>query len=214
MSSIQTSLDENGDIDMGLPPSRTPAISPDSEFGGAIKATNTMTGQQASPPIQSGTWFRDTLNEKLQSRMEETPDEADKEGQSAKRPCAGRGEGEEHTNRLGIGWKELGTDPDLLAATRGHGRYIDKHYNLTNPEIVLKNKSKEQYVVECGEGFYLFKEDLTEGRLVAQDMQTTLERLHEPEMHFDGEGPIYATSTSAATSSSGYHENAAMDIDE
>lgn len=173
-----------------------------------------MTGQQASPPNRSGTWFGDTLKEKLKSRMEETPDEGDKEGQIAKRPCASRGDGDEHTHHLGIGWTEMGTDPDLLAATRGHSRYIDKHYTLTDPEIVLRNKSKEQYIVECGEGCYLFKEDLTEGRLVGQDMEETLERLQEPDMRFDGNGPIYATSTSAASSSNDHHENAAMDVDE
>lgn len=173
-----------------------------------------MTGQKASPPNRSGTWFGDTLKEKLKSRMEEAPDEVEEESQSAKRPCASRGEDHEHAHLLGVGWTGLGTDPDILAAIRGHGRYIDKHYRLTDPAIVLKNKSKEQYVVRCGEGCYLFKEDLTEGRLIAQEMEVTLDRLHEPEMKFDGKGPVYATSTSAASFSCGYQEDDTMDVDE
>lgn len=172
-----------------------------------MNAINTMTGQPASsPPSQTGTWFSDTLEEKLKSSMEEIPTAADNEGQRAKRACAS---GEE----AAIGWSELGNDADFLAATRGHCRYIDNHYPLTNPEIVLKNKSKEQYLIKSNEGCYLFKENLTEGRLVTQNYEETLARLQGKDVRYDGKDPIYASGTSAAGPTDGHQDSGHMDVD-
>lgn len=140
--------------------------------------------------------------------MKEAPGRADNEdGERAKRrPCASE---EEPT----IGWVPLGNDPDFLAATRGHCRFIDKCYPLTNPEIALKNKGKEEYLVKSGEGYYVFKESLKEGRLVAQDHGETLARLQENDVRYDGKEPIYPSSISLAAPSDGHQETGDMDVD-
>lgn len=93
---------------------------------------------------------------------------------------------------LSIGWTKRGIAPDVLAATQGYCRYIEKHYPLTNVDFCLEHKGKELYLIKSDEGYLLFKDDLTEGKLVSRDFQATLARLQSPPVQFDGQ-PMHPT---------------------
>ena len=107
----------------------------------------------------------------------------------------------EYTQALGIGWAGLGNDPDVLAAARGYCRYLENHYPLTDTEILAKS-SLEAYLVKTNSGYYLFNDDLTEGRLIAQDFGVTLEKLKTSDIQFDGTASMRATITSKDPSTS------------
>ena len=99
---------------------------------------------------------------------------------------------DEYARLLGVGWISLGKDPDVLAALRGYSRYIENHYPLNNVVILVRGKSLESYLIRSSEGYFLFKEDLKEGRLIAKDISETLIKLRSPDIQFDSAGPIYA----------------------
>ena len=94
----------------------------------------------------------------------------------------------------------MGDDPDVLAAARGYCRNIENNYVLTMPEILAKSKGLEAFLVQTNEGYYLFNEGLTEGRLIANDYDTTLARLQSPEIQFNGL-PIHAATAPGVTPS-------------
>ncbi len=87
---------------------------------------------------------------------------------------------DESTQALGIGWTRMTeSDADLQAAARGWAKYIDNHYpeEAHGAKILLKSKGLNAYLVGAEEGFFLFKEDLSEGRLVSRTWERTLANL-------------------------------------
>lgn len=220
------SADENGDIDVNLPLTRTPTISPDPFHGAGLPTINPFTGQQESPEKQM---FESRLEEGLVTGRQDTADQVDGPGdESSKRQCIREEstsnvidfatmtpstgshrqgfqtpQADEYSRILGVGWTKLGEDPDVLAAARGYCRYIENHYPLTNVEILAKSRSLDSYLVKTSGGYYLFKDELTEGRLIAKEFEVTMARLGGSDIRFDGEGPIHAAAeTSDAASAS------------
>lgn len=92
---------------------------------------------------------------------------------------------DDFTMHLGIGWARLSEDEHIQAAARGWARYIENHFPVRDARIRLQ-KSNEAYLVEAGEGFFLFAENLREGRLVSRDAQRALQNLRSYPPVFDG----------------------------
>ena len=106
------------------------------------------------------------------------------------------------TIALGIGWTNLTsvTDPAIQAAARGWARYLETTYpsHIQSAEILLKSAGLNAYLVRCQAGFYLFGEDLGEGRMVAQDWDTCLANLRSQPIVFAGEEVLRAESRSVS----------------
>ena len=220
--SIQTSFDDNSDVDMTLPPSKTPAISPEPVSGEEMPIIDPLTGQRTIPGGQSGSWFTSTLEERLGTADTETVDQNDGAGsQRVKRTCVRERASssladsttfaaptepqdqafetpqvDEFTQVLGVGWVGLGIDPTVLAAARGYCKYIENHYPLTNTEILAKSKSLDSYLVGTRKGYYLFNEELSKAQLIARDFETTLTRLKNGGVPLDDEHTLYAAKQS------------------
>lgn len=189
-----------------LPPSRTPAISPEAIYSERIPRINPLTGTATTAETQTGRWFEDQLERQLEKKPQSNVEEMavqqmDFEGDSPKRKVQRRDTSsnadvtmaanptespkatiadptiDQYTHLLGIGWTNVGEDSGLVAMARGFSRFIENHYPLTNADIVLKSKSLESYLVKTGQGYYLFPEDLMEGRLVAKTWEETLANL-------------------------------------
>jgi hypothetical protein len=100
---------------------------------------------------------------------------------------------DDFTYALGIGWTRITSeDPDIQAAARGWARYLDNHYSrhIHGAEILLKSKGLNAYLVGCRQGFYLFSEDLLEGRLVGSSWEACLNNLRSHPISFEGEGVL------------------------
>ncbi|OAA67883.1 hypothetical protein SPI_00078 [Niveomyces insectorum RCEF 264] len=102
---------------------------------------------------------------------------------------------DDFTLHLGIGWSRLGEDEHIQAAARGWARYIENHYPITEPKILLESRGLESYLVEAGEGYFLFAEDLRQGRLVSSDPQRALTNLKSSPPVFDGDHTMSASSS-------------------
>ena len=189
--SLDNSVDENGDLNIHLPPSRTPAISPDLVLGQGVSTIDPLTGRQALPAGQTESWFESTLEERLAKgghvdvpEDQQTKRRRPEASSSTANPPIGVTAGEqsssqvpkidEFTHALGIGWAKIEGDPDYLAACRGYCRYIENHYQLAGVDILAKWKSTDSFLINTDDGYYLFNEELTEGRLVAKALDTTM----------------------------------------
>lgn len=102
---------------------------------------------------------------------------------------------DEYTHLLGIGWTHVGEEPGFVAMARGFSRYIDNHYPLTDSEILLQSKSLDAYLVKASQGYFLFPEDLMEGRLVARTWEETLVNLQSSPIRFSWAQPLKAART-------------------
>lgn len=95
---------------------------------------------------------------------------------------------DDFTRHLGIGWSSIhSADEDIQAAARGWSKYIEKHFPITNAQIRLQSKGLASYLVEANEGFFLFGEDLQQGRLVSTVLEQTFANLKGPVPTFDGD---------------------------
>ncbi|CAK7268064.1 hypothetical protein SEPCBS119000_002871 [Sporothrix epigloea] len=102
---------------------------------------------------------------------------------------------DDFTLHLGIGWNRLSDDEHIQAAARGWARFIENHFPVTAPKILLESKGLESYLVEAREGYFLFAENLRQGRLVSCDPQRALANLRQSPPTFDSEHTIIASST-------------------
>ncbi|KAL8381106.1 hypothetical protein RB595_005403 [Gaeumannomyces hyphopodioides] len=102
---------------------------------------------------------------------------------------------DDFTMHLGIGWSRISDDEHIQAAARGWARYIENHYPVSNAKIRLESRGLESYLVEANEGYFLFAENLRQGRLVSQDSQRALDNLKSSPPTFDGAETMMATST-------------------
>lgn len=93
---------------------------------------------------------------------------------------------DEFTVHLGIGWAQLSADEHIQAAARGWQRYIENHFPVTNAKIRLQSRGLNAYLVEATEGFFLFADDLREGRLVSRNAYCALQNLKSSPPVFDG----------------------------
>lgn len=94
---------------------------------------------------------------------------------------------DDFTHLLGIGWTRLrDDDADIQAAARGWAKYINNHYPVREAQILLESAGLNAYLVGTTEGFYLFKEDLSEGQLVGRDWGVCLANLRSSPMNLEG----------------------------
>lgn len=99
---------------------------------------------------------------------------------------------DDFTIHLGIGWSRISDDEDLQAAARGWARYIENHYPVSDTTIRLQSKGLASYLVEAQEGYFLFGEDLKQGRLVSTSLVKTFDNLKNTPPVFDGSSIMIA----------------------
>ncbi|KAK4142797.1 uncharacterized protein C8A04DRAFT_38012 [Dichotomopilus funicola] len=99
---------------------------------------------------------------------------------------------DDFTIHLGIGWSRI--SGHIEVAARGWARYIENHYPVTNAKIVLESRGLQSYLVEASEGYFLFAENLRQGRLVSTTSEGTLNNLKISPPVFDGADMLHASS--------------------
>ena len=218
--SRQESLSEDESMGGTLPPSRTPGISPTNLHGADIPRINPLTGTATEGEEVSGSWLENELDERL-GRKERTTNMTDSESESPKRKVRRRETAsdadvaeasnatqssratvaepaiDQYTRLLGIGWTYEGEQSNFVAMARGYARFIHNHYPLADIEILLKSKSLESYLVKSNQGYFLFQEDLTCGRLVAESWEDTVQNLQCSPVRFSCEQSLHAAGNSA-----------------
>jgi hypothetical protein len=102
---------------------------------------------------------------------------------------------DDFTLHLGIGWRRISDDEHIQAAARGWARYIENHYPLSAVSITLESKGLQSYLVEASEGYFLFAEDLRQGRLVSKTDEGTLTNLKCSPPAFDSLETMTASET-------------------
>ncbi|TPX10570.1 uncharacterized protein E0L32_008456 [Thyridium curvatum] len=93
---------------------------------------------------------------------------------------------DDFTLHLGIGWSRISDSEHIQAAARGWARYIENHFPVNDVKILLESKGLESYLVEAAEGYFLFAENLRQGRLVSKDAQHALQNLRCSPPVFEG----------------------------
>ena len=117
---------------------------------------------------------------------------------------------DQFTHLLGVGWASVGDEPDTQAAARGCAKYIENHYPLAKSEILSKSKGLDACLVKTNHGFFLFKEDLSEGRLVGSSWEACLANLQCSPLVFESEETLKAVRTPDLI---GVQEEGKMDMD-
>lgn len=180
-------------------------------YGEGMTLVPVSTGRALAAESQTGTWYEDKVAQEATAKADAaqrpklamgrksqrisqssikaalgTPVPSDPASPPKHTPSA---EIDEATIALGIGWTKMSTeDPDLQAAARGWARYLEVHYprHIHGAEILLKHRGLDAYLVGCQEGFYLFQENLLEGKLVGRTWDATLSNLRAQPMQFEG----------------------------
>lgn len=93
---------------------------------------------------------------------------------------------DDFTIHLGIGWSRISDDEHIQAAARGWAKFIENHFPVSNANIRLQSKGLASYLVEAAEGYFLFGEDLKQGRLVSTSLENTFRNLQSRPPLFDG----------------------------
>lgn len=82
---------------------------------------------------------------------------------------------------LGVGWKNVLTNPTLRDAARAYSRVIENHFDLTEAVILLEKESLSAYLVRAKQhgvqGFWLFSDSLQWCQLVGWSLQRTVQNL-------------------------------------
>ncbi|KAL6715244.1 hypothetical protein ACLMJK_007508 [Lecanora helva] len=229
-----------GDNDNGnirLPPSKTPAISPDSFSGDGSPPRHPPIPELTSLGDRSRGSMELALQERLGMGLGDDPSPFDgPAAQTIKRTRVGEEvadpkimdfatitppvsaglqtpQTDPYSQALGVGWTKMPDDPDTLAAVRGYCRYIENHYPLTGVEILTKSASMDSYLVRTTQGYYLFDDNLTEGKFIAKDFETTLELLKPPTLRFGGATLRAADAPSSSGSGTGASDVNMMDTE-
>ena len=99
---------------------------------------------------------------------------------------------------LGISWQRVGGDDDNMApAVRGWEKYINNQYSayLQDCQITMKSRALNAYLVAArpvtfagtaNTAYYLFSEDLDQGRLVGSTWETCVKNLQSSPVLFEG----------------------------
>jgi len=108
---------------------------------------------------------------------------------------------DDFTLHLGIGWRKIRDDEHIQAAARGWARYIENHYPITNVHIRLESNGLQSYLVEASEGFFLFADNLRNGRLVSTNVEGALRNLQNSPPIFDGAETLVAADSPSPVAS-------------
>lgn len=96
---------------------------------------------------------------------------------------------------LGVSWCTVAHDADSTAAARGLSRYVERHYPLSDVKFLAKNRRNETILASSNGCWYLFKEDLSKGRLVASySWESAVRRLNQNPIEYEGEEDLVASS--------------------
>ncbi|KAK3987553.1 hypothetical protein QBC44DRAFT_245620, partial [Cladorrhinum sp. PSN332] len=87
---------------------------------------------------------------------------------------------------LDIGWSPISDDEHVQAAARGWARFIENRYPVTNAKILLESHGLQSYLVEATQGYFLFSENLRQGRLVSKLADQAFRNLKTSPPTFDG----------------------------
>ncbi|KAK5046334.1 hypothetical protein LTR84_008478 [Exophiala bonariae] len=202
-----------------------PAPIPEEEpiYGEGMVLINPKTGVSVSAESQTGTWYEEKAEKtalieeiaaanfrpkmptsrksvRLSQHSIRIPFDtlAGTAPASPPKTATERPECDEATIALGIGWTKIESEDDAIqAAARGWARYLDNHYarNIHGAQILLKSSGLNAYLVGSQEGYFLFSEDLLEGKLVGRTWETCLQNLKSHPMAFEGEEILRAERT-------------------
>lgn len=124
------------------------------------------------------------------------------------------------TLALGVGWSTLAATPTMDAAARGWARYIEEYYPLQSVRIVWHYRGGPAYLVSASTcevrgqpgvaGYYLFDDNLGEGKLVAKSFEKTIDNLRKAPIVFDGQTTLCAGAGIRAGSDT---QNEGMELD-
>ncbi|KAF2737405.1 hypothetical protein EJ04DRAFT_117744 [Polyplosphaeria fusca] len=82
---------------------------------------------------------------------------------------------------LGVGWKNIMTNPTLHDAARAYSRVIENHYDLTDAVVMLEKESLSAYLVRAKQhgvqGYWLFSDNLQWCQPVGWSLQRTVSNL-------------------------------------
>ncbi|KAG6001802.1 hypothetical protein E4U21_003791 [Claviceps maximensis] len=115
------------------------------------------------------------------------------------------------TFNLGIGWSSISADEHIQAAARGWARFIENNFGLGRVRICLESKGLQSYLIEASNGYFLFAEDLRQGRLVSTTVEGTLKNLQCLPPVF--EGPELAFQAARTDEGFDTSVDAAMNLD-
>ncbi|KAG9234174.1 hypothetical protein BJ875DRAFT_462278 [Amylocarpus encephaloides] len=118
---------------------------------------------------------------------------------------------DDFTRHLGIGWSLISNEEHIQAAVRGWTKFIENHYPVTNVKIALQSKGLSSYLAEASEGYFLFGEDLKQGRLVSTNLEKVWTNLRGALPLFDGEMVMEAGETPKTNRASQPMNNATME---
>jgi hypothetical protein len=93
---------------------------------------------------------------------------------------------------LGVGWKNIMTNPNLRDAARAYSRVIERHFDLTDALVMLEKESLSAYLVRAKQhgvqGYWLFSDSLQWCQLVGWSLERTVSNLMSgPVPHVEGE---------------------------
>ena len=218
-------------------------------YGPGMTLIDVKTGRSLAAESQTGTWCEDQLEEERLAAAKAAEELAKAEEEAKGRPSKSirldsptvptQSETSNTSSlasittpaidaasiMLGVGWKAIPEDDaDMQCAVRGWAKYVENHYPLGAVEILLKSDGQEAFVVralEPQEGWWLFKDDLSEGRLIASSWEDCVVRLRAVPAIFEDMNTICATRTPPPMSEEprtapdlGNHVSAAMGIAE
>ncbi|CAO2650074.1 Nn.00g013660.m01.CDS01 [Neocucurbitaria sp. VM-36] len=108
---------------------------------------------------------------------------------------------------LGVGWKNVMTNPNLRDAARAYSRVIERHFDLTDALVMLEKESLSAYLVRAKQhgvqGYWLFSDSLQWCQLVGWSLERTVSNLmFGPTPRVEGEriNARHLTPTEPATS--------------
>lgn len=82
---------------------------------------------------------------------------------------------------LGVGWKNVMTNPNLRDAARAYSRVIERHFDFTDALVMLEKESLSAYLVRAKQhgvqGYWLFSDSLQWCQLVGWSLERTVSNL-------------------------------------
>jgi hypothetical protein len=82
---------------------------------------------------------------------------------------------------LGVGWKNVVSNPNLRDASRAYSRVIERHFDFTDVVVLLEKESLSAYLVRAKQhgvqGYWLFSDSLQWCQLVGWSLERTIANL-------------------------------------
>ncbi|MCJ1380888.1 hypothetical protein MMC17_003997 [Xylographa soralifera] len=162
----------------------------------SIKTAESLAQAAENVPIRPKKSLRlDSLPPPFHSSSSPSPDNISLDSQSSSDPCY-----DAASLLLGVGWKSIGEEKDTQAAAKGWAKYIENHYyDLANVHLLMKSEAHQAYLGKAdmagSEGFFLFSENLSEGRFVAQTWKDCITNLKVAPVVYGSEEILKANRT-------------------